>query len=59
MLGDLDASLDSVDLLIKLSVSILMPLLLGKGIRELVPKAKEFVTHYKIPIYMMTNFREC
>ncbi len=58
VLGSLDVHLDSVDLLIKLLVSILLPLLLGKGIREFVPGAKGLIAHYKVPIYMFTNFRE-
>lgn len=57
VLGGMDVSLDAVDLLVKMIVSILVPLLVGKGMRELLKPVREFVTKYRLPIYMFTNFQ--
>ena len=53
----MDVSLDAVDLLIKLIVSILVPLVVGKGLRELSKPVQRFVAYYRVPIYMWTNFQ--
>lgn len=52
-----DAKVDSLDLLVKLGVSILMPLLVGKAIKELIPKVKENIKHYKAPLYLLNNLQ--
>mmetsp|Transcript_25294 Transcript_25294/g.54972 ORF Transcript_25294/g.54972 Transcript_25294/m.54972 type:complete len:404 (-) Transcript_25294:245-1456(-) len=57
LLGGGDVKLDAVDLLVKLIVSILCPLVVGKGLRELVPFVRAFAAKYKVPLYMWTNFQ--
>jgi sodium/bile acid cotransporter 7 len=57
LLGGIDVALDTVDLLVKLIVSILVPLVIGKGLREMSKAVREFVTTYKVPIYMLTNIQ--
>lgn len=52
-----DAKVDSVDLLVKLGVSILMPVLVGKGLRELVKPVRDNVYHYKAPLYLINNLQ--
>lgn len=57
VLGGMEVSLDAVDLLVKMIVSILVPLLVGKGLRELLKPVREFVGKYRVVIYMFTNFQ--
>ncbi|MEW5306312.1 MAG: hypothetical protein WDW38_007127 [Sanguina aurantia] len=52
-----NVQIDVLDLLVKLGVSIIMPLFLGKAIRELVPGAREFCNVRKIPLYLFNNFQ--
>ena len=57
LLGGMDVGLDAVDLLVKLICSILVPLLIGKALREVFAAVRSFVGHYKVPLYMFTNFQ--
>lgn len=57
VLGNLDAQLDTMELLIKLLVSILMPLVVGKLVREFIPPALKFAKKYKVPLYLFNNFQ--
>ena len=57
LLGGMDVSLDTIDLLVKLICSILVPLLIGKALREAFSAVRNFVHHYKVPLYMLTNFQ--
>ena len=57
LLGGMDVALDTVDLLVKLIISILVPLLVGKALREVFASVRNFVAHYKVPLYMFTNFQ--
>lgn len=50
-------TLDAVDLLVKMIVSILLPLLGGKAIRELIKPVRAVVDNFRVPIYMFTNFQ--
>jgi sodium/bile acid cotransporter 7 len=52
-----DAKVDSVDLLVKLGVSILMPVLVGKATRELVKPIRDNVAKYKVPLYLINNLQ--
>lgn len=52
-----DAKVDSVDLLVKLGVSILMPVLVGKALRESVKPIRENVGKYKVPLYLINNLQ--
>lgn len=52
-----NADVDVVQLLIKLTVSILIPLLVGKGLREAFKPAIEFARTYKLPLYMFNNLQ--
>jgi sodium/bile acid cotransporter 7 len=55
--GKSDAHIDAADLLFKLSVSILMPLLVGKALREAFTPTQAFAKKYKIPLYMTNNLQ--
>ncbi|GBF95507.1 BASS family transporter: sodium ion bile [Raphidocelis subcapitata] len=58
VLGSLiDAKIDSVDLLIKLGVSILMPLLVGKALREAVAPIRRNIVRFKAPLYLINNLQ--
>lgn len=48
---------DAVDLLIKLGVSIIVPLTAGKALRELYAPALRFAKKYKVPLYLFNNFQ--
>jgi solute carrier family 10 (sodium/bile acid cotransporter), member 7 len=51
-----DVSISATDLLIKLLITILAPLLVGKFLREAFGKViKPFVTKYKVPLGMLNN----
>jgi solute carrier family 10 (sodium/bile acid cotransporter), member 7 len=52
-----DAHVNSGDLLVKLGVSILMPLLVGKALRESVPPLQRAVPAYKVPLYLINNLQ--
>jgi sodium/bile acid cotransporter 7 len=52
-----DAHVDSVDLLVKLGVSILMPVLVGKATQELVKPIRDNVAKYKVPLYLINNLQ--
>lgn len=48
---------DSIDLLVKLGVSILMPVLVGKGLREAVKPLRETIPRFKAPLYLINNLQ--
>lgn len=52
-----NAKVDSTALLLKLSVSILMPLFVGKALRELYKPTIKFAKQYKVPLYMFNNLQ--
>lgn len=52
-----DAKVDSLDLLVKLGVSILMPVLVGKALRELVKPIRDNVYKYKAALYLVNNLQ--
>lgn len=52
-----DAHVDSGDLLVKLGVSILMPVLVGKATRELIKPIRDNVAKYKVPLYLINNLQ--
>lgn len=52
-----DAHVDTADLLVKLGVSILMPVLVGKGLREAVKPLRDNIYKFKAPLYLMNNLQ--
>lgn len=52
-----DAKVDSADLLVKLGVSILMPVLVGKAMREAVKPLRETIPKFKAPLYLINNLQ--
>lgn len=52
-----DAKVDSADLLVKLGVSILMPVLVGKALREAVKPLRETIPRFKAPLYLINNLQ--
>nr|QKY15122.1 putative sodium/metabolite cotransporter (BASS4) [Polytomella parva] len=48
---------DSMDLLLKLGVSICIPIVAGKVARDRVPKVLDFAKKYKTPLYLFNNFQ--
>lgn len=52
-----DAHVDTADLLVKLGVSILMPVLVGKGLREAVKPLRDTVPKFKAPLYLINNLQ--
>lgn len=48
---------DAMDLLIKLGVSIIVPLTLGKALRDFCRPALYFAKKYKLPLYLFNNFQ--
>ncbi|EFJ44406.1 hypothetical protein VOLCADRAFT_82799 [Volvox carteri f. nagariensis] len=52
-----DIKVDAVDLVIKLGVSIIIPLLVGKSVRELWAPALRFAKKYKVPLYLVNQFQ--
>ncbi|CAM9372198.1 unnamed protein product [Ectocarpus sp. 12 AP-2014] len=52
--GD-DASIDPVGLLVKLIISVLVPLVVGKVIREAVPGAKAWVKRFKVRLSLTSS----
>ncbi len=50
-------AIDKVGLLIKLLVQILVPLVIGKGLREASGAIKQFAITYKLPLYLFNNFQ--
>lgn len=52
-----DAKVNSLDLLVKLGVSILMPVLVGKGMREAFKPLRETIPKYKAPLYLINNLQ--
>lgn len=52
-----DAKVDSVDLLVKLGVSILMPVLVGKALREAVKPLRDTIPNFKAPLYLINNLQ--
>lgn len=52
-----DAKVDSMDLLVKLGVSILMPVVVGKLTRELIKPIRNNVSKYKVPLYLINNLQ--
>lgn len=52
-----DAKVDSADLLVKLGVSILMPVLVGKATREAVKPLREIIPKFKAPLYLINNLQ--
>jgi len=49
-------ALDPTELLLKLLLTVLMPLAVGKVVRESSKRIQEFAKEYKTPITMITNF---
>eukprot|EP00775_Hariotina_reticulata_P007103 gene7103-7316_t len=52
-----DAKVNSLDLLVKLGVSILMPLVVGKALREFVKPVRDHICKYKVPLYLINNLQ--
>jgi sodium/bile acid cotransporter 7 len=52
-----DAKVNSLDLLVKLGVSILMPVLVGKALRDLVKPLRETIPKFKAPLYLVNNLQ--
>jgi sodium/bile acid cotransporter 7 len=52
-----DAHVDTADLLVKLGVSILMPVLVGKALREAVKPLRDNIHKFKAPLYLMNNLQ--
>ncbi|KAG2426399.1 hypothetical protein HYH02_014826 [Chlamydomonas schloesseri] len=48
---------DAADLVIKLGVSIIIPLVAGKAVREFFKPALRFATTYKVPLYLINQFQ--
>ncbi|PNH04640.1 putative sodium/metabolite cotransporter BASS4, chloroplastic [Tetrabaena socialis] len=48
---------DALDLVIKLGVSIIIPLIVGKAVRELSAPALRFAVKYKVPLYLINQFQ--
>ena len=51
------ADIDAITLLIRLLVSILVPLLVGKAIREVWKPIMELIKKYKVPLYMLNSLQ--
>lgn len=49
--------IDKVGLLVKLLVQILVPLVIGKAMREGIVQVKDFAKKYKLPLYLFNNFQ--
>lgn len=54
--GKENVKLDTVSLLVKLALSMLVPLLIGKTVRESVPPVKKIVTKYSQWFTFVSNF---
>nr|BCL66122.1 hypothetical protein [Volvox africanus] len=52
-----DMKVNALDLVVKLGVSIIIPLLFGKGVRELWAPALRFAKKYKVPLYLVNQFQ--
>ncbi|GLC41022.1 hypothetical protein PLESTB_000951500 [Pleodorina starrii] len=52
-----DIKVNAVDLVVKLGVSIIIPLIVGKGVRELWAPALKFAKKYKVPLYLVNQFQ--
>lgn len=52
-----DARVNTLDLLVKLGVSILMPVLVGKALRESVKPLRDNICCYKVPLYLINNLQ--
>uniref|UniRef100_A0A7S0WVL0 Uncharacterized protein n=1 Tax=Chlamydomonas leiostraca TaxID=1034604 RepID=A0A7S0WVL0_9CHLO len=50
-------NINKIDLLVKLLVSILLPLIIGKAARELIKPVAKFAKKYKVPLYILNNFQ--
>jgi sodium/bile acid cotransporter 7 len=50
-----DLSIDMVALLVNLLITVLVPSLLGKALRELVPAVRAFVTKHKTPLSLFST----
>lgn len=55
--GSVNAKVNALDLLIKLGVSILMPLLVGKAVREAFKPVRDNICKYKAPLYLINNLQ--
>jgi len=54
--GDLDVTIDPVPMIVKLLLSILLPLCLGKTIREMSQHVREFATTYNVHLKLFSSF---
>lgn len=52
-----EVAVDAVSLLIKLSVSILLPLVVGKAAREVFPAVAKIAKIWKLPLGMLNSFQ--
>lgn len=50
-----NVNVDPADLLVKLVITILVPLLVGKALRELFPAVRRFVTAHKVGLGLLNN----
>jgi hypothetical protein len=57
LLSGMTVSLDALDLLIKMSASILLPLVVGFALRMFIAPVQAFVDKHRVIIYMFTNFQ--
>jgi sodium/bile acid cotransporter 7 len=55
--SQLDVHVDKIDLMIKLGVSILMPLLVGKALREAIKPVRDNIKYWKVPLYLINNLQ--
>jgi solute carrier family 10 (sodium/bile acid cotransporter), member 7 len=53
--GTGSAKVDAIDLLQKLLVTVLVPLLVGKAVRDIVPGARGVITRNKVSLGLMNN----
>nr|ADI46919.1 MTM0397 [Volvox carteri f. nagariensis] len=52
-----DIKVDALDLVVKLGVSIIIPLMVGKALRELWAPALKFAKRYKVSLYLVNQFQ--
>lgn len=53
---DFDLSIDMVALLVNLLISVLVPSVIGKGLRDLCPPIRRFVTRHRVFLSLFSTF---
>lgn len=59
VMSDAEVSIDAMQLLAKLVVSILVPTLVGKAVQDVSPGGAAFSKHRKVPLTIFSNFALC